>query len=86
MNAYNTYPYRRTLKRKSTVARFLRAVLVVICERLAAVEIRTAAIVTVFAVALGLVGGMESGVLPIYIGLPICLVLAAAGLLIRFED
>lgn len=86
MNAYNTYPYRRTLKRKSTVARFLRAVLEVICERLAAVEIRTAAIVTVFAVALGLVGGMESGVLPIYIGLPICLVLAAAGLLIRFED
>ena len=86
MNAYNTYPYRRTLKRKSTVARFLRAVLAVICERLAAVEVRTAAVVTGFAVALGLVGGMESGVLPIYIGLPICLVLAAAGLLIRFED
>ncbi|MBR5538889.1 MAG: hypothetical protein IKU61_03225 [Clostridia bacterium] len=86
MNAYNTYPYRKTLKRKSTVVRLLRAILEVICERLAAVELGAIAVVTSFSIALGIVGGMESGMLPVYIGLPVCLVLAAAGLLIRFED
>ena len=86
MNAYNTYPYRKTLKRKSTLVRLIRAIFEVICERLAAVELGIATVVTGFAITLGIVGGMESGMLPVYIGLPVCLVLAAAGLLIRFED
>ncbi len=86
MNAYNTYPYRRAVKRRSAFARLLRAVFEVVCERVCAVQVRTAAVVTGFAISLGLVGGMESGVLPLYIGLPVCLVLAIAGLLIHFED
>lgn len=91
MNAYNTYGCRNiTTKRKTSVFntffRLLRAVFAVICERITAVEIRTACIVAGFAVALGVIGGMESGVLPLYIGLPVCLVLSAAGLLTHFED
>lgn len=86
MNAYNTYGYRRVAKRKSTVSRVFRAIFEVICERLCAIEVRTVAMVFGFALSLGIIGGMESGVLPIYIGLPVCLILAAAGLLAHFED
>lgn len=86
MNAYNTYGYRRVVKKKNTVSRFLRAVFEVICERICAIEIRTAAMVFGFVLSLGVIGGMESGILPIYIGLPVCFVLAVAGLLTHFED
>jgi|GEM_PF-1290482 len=92
MNAYNAYGYRGNVTAKRnrsalrTALRFLRAVLEVIGERLAATEIRVASVVIGFAVTLGLVGGMESGMVPLYVGLPICLVLAVAGLLMHFED
>ena len=39
-----------------------------------------------FVLALGLVGGMESGAVPLYVGFPICLVLGVAGLLTHFDD
>lgn len=92
MNAYNSYGYRGTIGVKKnraavrTLVRLVRAILAVIGERLRACEVRVAAVLGSFAVALGLVGGMESGMVPLYIGLPICLVLAAAGLLMHFED
>lgn len=92
MNAYNTYGYRGNVTAKRnrsalrTAMRFLRAVFSVIGERLHAAEVRIAAVSVGFLVTLGLVGGMESGMVPLYIGLPICLVLAVAGLLIHFED
>ncbi len=92
MNAYNAYGYRehvgarRNRSALATVRRFLRAVFAVLGERLSAPEVRVAAVVIGFVIALGLIGGMESGALPIYIGLPLCLVLAAAGLLVHFED
>ncbi len=88
MNAYNTYGYRGTAKRKSasTAMRLLRAIFAVICERICAAHIRAIALGVGFVVSLGIVGGMESGIVPLYIGLPLCLVFAAAGLLMRFED
>ena len=92
MNAYNSYGYRGTIRAKRnrsamyTLVRFLRAVFAVIGERVRACEVRVAAVLCSFAIALGMVGGMETGMVPLYIGLPVCLVLAAAGLLMHFED
>lgn len=88
----NAYGYRENVRVKrnrsafNTIARFLRAVFEVIMERVGAYEIRVAAVVCSFVVALGLVGGMECGSFPLYIGLPICLVLAVAVLLTHFDD
>ncbi len=88
----NAYGYRENVRVKrnrsafNTIARFLRAVFEVIMERVGAYEIRVAAVVCSFVVALGLVGGMECGSVPLYIGLPICLVLAVAVLLTHFDD
>lgn len=92
MNAYNAYGYRGNVTAKRnrsalrTALRFMRAVAEVVMERIRGVEVRAAFVVIGFALALGLVGGMESGAVPLYIGLPICLVLAAAGLLTHFDD
>lgn len=86
MNAYNTYSYRRTVKRRGVVSRLLRAIFEVVCERLCSVEARIALVAIGFLLTLGLVGGMESGALPMYIGMPVCLVLAIAGLLINLDD
>lgn len=92
MNAYNAYGYRGNVTAKRnrsalrTALRFLRAVIEVILERVRAVEVRTASVILGFVAALGLVGGMECGMIPVYIGLPVCLVLAAAGLLTHFDD
>lgn len=88
----NAYGYRENVRVKrnrsafNTIARFLRAVFEVIMERVGAYEIRVAAVVCSFVVALGLVGGMECGSVPLYIGLPICLVLAVAVLLTHFDE
>lgn len=92
MNAYNAYGYRGnvTAKRNRSALRtalcFLHAVLSVTAERLRAVEVRAAAVIVGFVFALGLVGGMESGMVPLYVGLPICLALGVAGLLTHFDD
>lgn len=92
MNAYNAYGYRENVAVKrnrlarNTMRRLMRAVFAVLGERLGSPEVRAAAVIGGFVVALGLVGGMESGAVPIYVGLPVCLVLAAAGLLAHFED
>lgn len=92
MNAYNAYGYRENISARrnrsalGTMRRLMRAVFAVIGERLGSAEARVAAVIGGFVVALGLVGGMESGSVPLYIGLPVCLVLAAAGLLTHFED
>ena len=77
MNAYNTYGYKSntSLKRKpsvwNTFVRVLRATASVTCERLATVEIRTVSLVAGFILALGLVGGMECGSIPMYVGMPV---------------
>lgn len=92
MNAYNAYGYREVIRQKrnrsalSIVRRFLRAVFAVIGERVRAIEVRVAVVICSFVGALGVIGGMESGMLPLYVGLPICLALAALGLLTHFED
>ena len=92
MNAYNTYGYRgntvagRNRSARGMMRRLMRAVFAVIGERIRTSEVRAAMVIGSFVVALGLVGGMESGVVSLYVGLPICLVLAAAGLLTHFED
>ena len=88
----NAYGYRENVRVKrnrsvfNTIIRFLRAVFEVICERISASEIRIAAVIGSFVVSLGLVGGMECGTVPLYIGLPICLILAAAALLTHFDN
>ena len=89
MNAYGYKENVRVKKNRSafnTIARFLRAVIETVMERIGAYEIRVASVVCSFVVALGFVGGMECGAVPLYIGLPICLVLAAAALLTHFDD
>ena len=92
MNAYNAYGYKgaisagRNRSAAHTLLRLLRAIFAVIGERVRSVEARVATVIGSFAVALGVVGGMETGAVPLYIGLPICLGLAAVGLLMHFED
>ena len=92
MNAYNAYGYRenamarRNRSTLGTMRRFLRAVFAVVGERLSSPEARVAEVIVSFVAAIGLIGGMESGAVPLYVGLPVCLVLAAAGLLTHFED
>ena len=88
----NAYGYRENLKTKrsasaiSTAIRFLRAVFEVLCERITARAVRIAAVMASFIISLGLVGGMESGSVPIYIGFPICLIFAIAVMFIHFDD
>ena len=86
MNAYNTYSYRRTAKRRSVLSRLLRAIFEVVCERISSAGVRVTAVALGFMATLGLVGGMESGALPLYIGMPVCMVLAIACLLVNFDD
>ncbi|MBQ4151106.1 MAG: hypothetical protein IJC81_04820 [Clostridia bacterium] len=88
----NTYGYKENVRVKrnhsvfNTIYRFLKAVFEVLAERITKCEIRVAAVIGSFAVLLGIVGGIESGAISLSIGLPICLVLSAAALLIRFEN
>ncbi|MBQ6893002.1 MAG: hypothetical protein IJN48_02240 [Clostridia bacterium] len=87
----NAYGYKvNTRARKSsafgTAIRFLRAVFEVIGERIGAAELRIAAVVVSFGIALGFVGGMECGAVPLYIGLPACIILATSALLTHFDD
>ena len=88
----NAYGYRANTRVKkntstlSTVVRFLRAVFSVLAERIGAVELRIASVIASFVVTLGIVGGMECGNIPIYIGLPICIILSIAALLTHFDD
>ena len=88
----NAYGYRTNVRvKKNTTAigtaiRFLRAVFSVIGERIGAVELRIAAVIASFILTVGIAGGMESGNVPIYIGLPICITLAVAALLTHFDD
>ncbi|MBQ4556646.1 MAG: hypothetical protein IJA60_03250 [Clostridia bacterium] len=88
----NAYGYRDNVRARrnrsaiSMVIRFLRAVFEVICERITASGVRMAAVVFSFVVALGIIGGMEIGMISLYIGLPVCLVIACAALLMHFDD
>lgn len=89
MNAYGYNTNRRVAKgysRFNTIVRFLRAVIAVIAERIGAFELRVIAVAASFAVTLGIVGGMECGSIPLYIGLPVCLILAVAALLTHIDD
>lgn len=76
----------RVRARRRRLVRILRAVLSVIVERILSCE--TAVVLTVvgFVVCLGLVGGMECGTVPLYVGLPLCLLAAVGGLLVHFEE
>ncbi|MBQ8836666.1 MAG: hypothetical protein IJ002_04060 [Clostridia bacterium] len=87
----NAYGYRTNVRTKKhtalgTAVRFLRAVYEVLRERIGACEIRIAATLVNFVVALGVVGGMESGSISMYVGLPVCVALAIAALLTHFDD
>lgn len=88
----NAYGYRQNTRAKrntsalDTVLRFLRAVFEVIGERITVSGIRIAAVLTSFVISLGFVGGMESGSIPVYIGLPVCLIFAVAALMVHFDD
>ncbi len=89
MNAYGYRENARVKRNRSalnTIARFFRAVFETVMERVGAYEVRVASVIFSFVLALGVVGGMESGSISLYIGLPICLVLAAAVLLSRLDD
>ena len=88
----NAYGYRTNVRARrntsaiGTIIRFLRAVFEVICERVSAFELRVVAVAVSFVVSLSIVGGMESGAVPLYIGLPVCIVLAVAALLTHIDD
>ncbi len=89
MNAYGYNTNQRAVRgysRINTIVRFLRAVLSVIAERVGAFELRVMAVAASFIVTLGVVGGMECGSIPLYIGLPVCLILAVAALLTHIDD
>jgi hypothetical protein len=88
----NAYGYRTNVRARrntsaiGTIIRFLRAVFEVICERVSAFELRVVAVAVSFVISLGIVGGMECGAVPLYIGLPVCIVLAVAALLTHIDD
>ena len=92
MNAYNTYGYKAntSAKRKpsalNTFVRVLRVTAEVVCERLSAVELRSALLALAFTLAIGIVGGMEGGTIPMYVGMPVCLALGGACLIGNLED
>lgn len=89
MNAYGYKVNSRVKKNSSalgTAIRFMRAVFSVLGERIGAVELRIASVIAGFIVTLGVVGGMECGSVPIYIGLPVCIILTIAALLTHFDD
>ena len=89
MNAYGyrtNVGARRNTSALGTIIRFLRAVFEVVCERVSAFELRVVAVAVSFAISLGIVGGMECGAVPLYIGLPVCIVLAVAALLTHIDD
>ena len=89
MNAYGYRPNTRVKKNTSalgTAIRFMRAVFSVLGERIGALELRIASVIASFIVTLGIVGGMECGNVPIYIGLPVCIILTIAALLTHFDD
>lgn len=69
-----------------SLLRILRAVASVIAERLAFCEVSAVLTAVGFVLCLGLVGGMECGVVPLYIGLPVCLLAAVGSLLAHFEE
>ena len=89
MNAYGYKVNTRAKKNTSAIStaiRFMRAVFSVLGERISAVGLRIASVIAGFIVTLGIVGGMECGSVPIYIGLPVCLILTVAALLTHFDD
>ena len=89
MNAYGYNTNVRTRRNTSalgTAVRFMRAVFEVVRERVGAFELRVAAVLACFVATLGIAGGMECGSVPLYIGLPVCLILAAAVFFTHFED
>lgn len=89
MNAYGyktNVRVRRNTSALGTIIRFLRAVFEVVCERVSAFELRVMAVAASFIISLGIVGGMECGAVPLYIGLPVCFVLAIAALLTHIDD
>lgn len=91
MNAYNTYGCKGNVtagrKRPASVTlRLLRAVYLTVLERITLRSLRVTATVVSFFAALGFIGGMECGVISGAVGITICLVIAAAGLVANFEE
>lgn len=92
MNTYNAYTYRGNVSAKANrsllrlIWLYLRAFFEVAFARVRAQDLRAVATVASFVAALGLIGGMEFGAVPFYIGLPVCAVIAIAGLVAHFEE
>lgn len=90
-NAYNTYSGKGnvTAARKRTAPTFLRllrAIVLTVCERITLRGLRVTATLVSFFAALGFIGGMECGVISGAVGITLCLVIAAAGLVANFEE
>ena len=92
MNAYNAYTYSGNVsaKKNRSLVRilwlYLRAFFETAFLRLRALDLRVAATIASFVAALGMIGGMECGAVPFYIGLPVCAAIAVAGLIAHFEE
>lgn len=91
MNAYNTYGYKENVtaarKRPMPVSlRLLRAIFLTVCERITLRGLRVTAMLVSFFAALGFIGGMECGVISGAVGITFCLLIAAVGLIVDFEE
>lgn len=91
MNAYSTYGYKEnvTAPRKRplfVLLRLFRAIFLTVCERVTLRGLRVTAMLVSFFVALGFVGGMECGVISGAVGITFCLLVAAVGLIVDFEE
>lgn len=91
MNAYNTYGCKGNVaagrKRTASAAmRLLRAVFLTVSERVTVRGLRVTAMLVSFFAALGFIGGMECGVISEALGITLCLLVAAAGLVANFEE
>lgn len=91
MNAYNTYGYKENVtaarKRPMPVSlRLLRAIFLTVCERITLRGLRVTAMLVSFFAALGFIGGMECGVISDAVGITFCLLIAAVGLIVDFEE
>lgn len=91
MNAYTSYACKENVtaarkRQTSFLLRLLRAVFLTVCERITLRDLRVTATLVSFFAALGFIGGMECGVISGALGITICLIIAAAGLVANFEE
>lgn len=91
MNAYTSYACKENVtaarkRQTSFLLRLLSAVFLTVCERITLRGLRVTATLVSFFAALGFIGGMECGVISGALGITICLIIAAAGLVANFEE